>query len=588
MIRFASPTFLVLGLGLVVVVALSWLSYERRRDRSLAAFAGDLGRRLAHAEIDAQRHLRWGLRVFGLLALVVAAAAPRWGEEVVKVSAEGSDLVLVFDTSKSMDARDVPPTRLEEAKREALALLDALAGDRVGVVAFAGDAVALSPLTLDRSAVRLLIESLNSDAVSTPGSDLGRGLRTALRLLPDGESGQQAVVLFTDGEDTEAGLDEGIAAIQRRNVRVFAVGVGTPAGETIPVLDERGRQVGVKTDANGQPVVSRLDVNALREVARRTRGQFLSAQHPGGELARLKAAVATLGRGRREGRLGARPVERFPLFALVAWILFVASWLLPERTTVLPRQLARGRGARAALLVAVLGTGLLLGPGRADAAHPLVEGNRLYAAGDYKGAIRVYQEALKKSPGDAALLANLGAALYRTNDWKGAEESFARAQAAAARKPEVAARAGQGRGNALFRQERYREALDAYRAALEARPGDADARFNYELTLRKLRPKEERPEKSPPRPDDPNQAGQGGGGGGGGGTPPPAQSPNQPPPRPSPGQGAPPSPGREAPGGQLSRAEAERLLEALQNGERQARAQQRRTRGGEAPREKDW
>jgi Ca-activated chloride channel family protein len=581
-IRFASTTFLLLGLGLVAVVALTWLRYERRRRKRLAAFAGDLAHRLAHAEDDAQRHLRWGLRVLGLLALVVAAAAPRWGEEVVRVSAEGSDLVLVFDTSKSMDARDVPPTRLEEAKREGLALLDALAGDRVGVVAFAGDAVALSPLTLDRSAARLLIESLHTDVVSTPGSDLGRGLRTALRLLPDGESGQQGIVLFTDGEDTEAGLGEGTAAIQRRNVRVFAVGVGTPAGETIPVLDVRGRQVGVKTDASGQPVVSRLDANALREVARRTRGQFLSAQHPGGELARLKAAVASLGRGKREGRLGSRPVERFPLFALLAWLLFVASWLLPERRSILPRRLTRRRAARAAAFAALVGGGLLFTPGPARAAHPLVEGNRLYAAGDFRGAIRVYQEGLKKAPGDAALLANLGAALYRTNDWKGAEEAFARAQAAATRNPDVGARAGQGRGNALFRQERYREALDAYRSALEARPGDADARFNYELTLRKLKPEEERPQEPPP---DPNQAGQGGGGGGGGASPP--QPPPNAPPRPAPGTSAPSAPGREGPG-QLSRAEAERLLDALQNDERQARAQQRRSRGGETPREKDW
>jgi Ca-activated chloride channel family protein len=585
-IRFAAPSFLLLGLGLVALVAALWWRYERRRRRVLAAFAGDLARRLAHAESDTQRLLRWGLRLAGLLALVVGAAAPRWGEEVVRVSAQGSDLVFVFDVSASMDARDVPPTRLDEARREALAVLDGLAGDRVGVVAFAGDAVALSPLTLDRSAARLLIESLRSDVVSTPGSDLGRGLRNALRLLPDEEASQQAIVLFTDGEDLEGGLEEAAAAIERRGVRVIAVGVGTPAGETIPVLDERGYQVGVKTDAAGQPVVSRLDARSLRALASRTRGQFLAAQHPGGELARLKAAVGSVGKGTREGRLGSRPVERFPGFALLAWILFVASWLVPERRTVLPASLGRRRTARAAVLAAVLGLalGLALPATPARAEHPLVEGNRRFAAGDHRGAIRVYREALAKSPNDPALLANLGAALYRVNDFKGAEDAFARAQEASSRRPDVAARAGHGRGNALFRQERYREALDAYRSALEARPDDADARFNYELTLRKLLPEEERPE-DPPTPD----PGAGGGGGGGGaGGPPPGPPPNAPnAPQPAGGTGTPPAPAPGA-GGQMSQAEAERLLEALQNGERQARARPQRNRGGETPRGKDW
>lgn len=582
--RFSAPTFLALGLALVVLVALLWWRYERRRRRALTAFAGARAHRLAHAESDTQRLVRWSLRVAGLLCLVVAAAGPRWGEEVVRVTAQGSDVVLVFDTSASMDARDVPPTRLEEARREALALLDDLAGDRVGVVAFAGDAVALSPLTLDRSAVRLLVESLSSNVLSTPGSDVGRGLKIALRLLPEGDAGQQVIVLFTDGEDLEGGLEAAVAMAQRRGVRVLAVGVGTPAGETIPVLDERGHQVGVKQDAEGAPVVSRLAAVALRGAAQQTRGQYFSAQHPGGEITRLKAAVAGIAKGTREGRLGARPVERFPGFALVAWLLFVVSWLLPERRTVLPGSARRraARGSSAPAIAFAAGAALFLSPAApARAAHPLVEGNRLYAAGDFKGAIRVYQAALEKRPQDPALLSNLGAALYRTNDWKGAEEAFARAQGTT--NPAIAARAGQGRGNALFRQERYREALAAYRSALEARPDDADARFNYEVTLRKLRPEDERPNPDPdaPPPEAPKDPGAGGGGGSAG-SPAPGTPQNQPAPsRPE------PAPAQDRPGG-LSRAEAERLLEALQNGERQARAQQQRGRAGETPRERDW
>jgi len=583
MIRFASPTVLWLGLALVAVVALLYLRYERRRARILAAFAGGLAGRLSRAEDDRQRHVRWGLRMAGLLALAIAAAGPRWGEEVVRMSSRGSDLVFVFDTSKSMDARDVPPSRLEEARREALALLDAAGGDRIGVVAFAGDAVALTPLTLDHSAVRLLVESLNTDALSTPGSDLGRGLRTALRVLPEEDASQQAIVLFTDGEDLEGGVEDAVAQVVRRGVRVFAVGVGTPAGQTIPLLDERGFQTGVKLGPDGQPIVSRLDAPALRTMARRTRGQYFAAPHPGGEIVRLRAALAGVGEGAREGRLGARPVERFPWFALAAWILFVASWLLPERRTigVFARGERAARGARpagpgGAALLLVAGALCALS-GEAHAAHPLVEGNRRYAAGDFKGAARVYQDALKRTPNDPALAANLGAALYRMGDFQGADEAFTRAQGAKDRT--IAARAGHGRGNALFRQERYREALDAYRAALEARPNDADARFNYELTLRKLRPEEKQP--NPDEAPTPPTPGPGGGGGGGG-----ASNPAKP--KPQPARAPMGGPAGSPDAGSLSQSQAERILNALEDGERQARARQTKGKGMDTPRERDW
>jgi Ca-activated chloride channel family protein len=495
------------------------------------------------------------------------------------VSTQGSDLVLVFDCSKSMDTRDVPPSRLVEAKREALALLDDLEGDRVAVVAFAGDAAALTPLTLDLSAVRLLVTTLDTDALSTPGTDLGKGLTTALRVLPEGDSGEQAVVLFTDGEDLEGHLDEAAALARRRGVKVFPVGMGTAAGQTIPVLDDNGRQVGVKTDESGQPVVSKVDHVALEGLARKTGGRAFTAQHPGGQLTALRAALATVGRGARQGRLGSRPVERFFGFALLAWLLLVASWLLPERTAVRKGH-GRAEEAAALLLVAGLaGLGLLV-PARALAAPPLVEGNRRYDAGDAGGAIKVYQEALKKHPNDPALWNNLGAALYKAGKYPEAEQAFNHIAAKDARTQGLAA---YGRGDALYQQEKYREALAAFREALERRPGDADARHNYEATLRKLvAPKS--PDQPPPpqqQPPPPNpQSGAGGGGGGGGGAgapPPPAGGTAQPPPS---------SPTPEA--GHMSKDQAERLLDALDAGERQARAAQKKRQGGEERRGKDW
>jgi len=580
-ITFAHPQWLIIGLALTVLASLLFARYERRRRWALRQFAGALAPALAHAEPDAQRRWRWGLRLAALGLLSIAAGAPRWGEEVVRVSTQGSDLVLLFDCSRSMDARDVPPSRLTEARREALSLLDDLEGDRVAVVAFAGDAAALTPLTLDLSAVRLLVTTLDTDAISTPGTDLGKGITTALRVLPEGDSGEQAIVVFTDGEDLEGHLDAAGALAQRRGVKVFPVGVGTTAGETIPVLDDNGHQVGVKMDERGQPVLSRVDAPALEGLAHRTGGRAFTAQHPGGQLAALKAALATVGRGARQGRLGSRPVEHFVLFAFLAWILLVLSWLLPERRAV---RRARDEASRAAVTLALVGLAALatlLSPRAARADPPLVDGNRRYEAGDAAGAIKVYQQALQKHPNDPALWNNLGAALYRAGHFAESEQAFAHVHASDARAQGLAA---YGRGDALFRQEKYREALDAFRDALEKRPGDADARHNYEATLRKLVAPPQNPNQPPqqPTPTPPNPQ-QGPGGGGGSSQQPPPPTP------PKGGGGAPPPPSGQDPGaGHMSKEQAERLLDALDSGEREARAAEKRRQGGEERRGKDW
>src|SRR6185503_5893254 len=227
----------------------------------------------------------------------------------------GSDVVLLVDVSASMDARDVPPSRLEEARREALAVLERLGGSRVGVAAFAGDAVRLCPLTLDRGAVQLILESLTTSAVSEPGSDLGKGLRMAARMLPGGRRSEQVIVLWTDGEDLERGAADAAEELARAGYRVLAVGVGTPAGDVVPTLDDQGRAVDVKRDAAGGAVRSRLDETVLRSLARRTQGAYFAASRPGGELPRLLAALGSVSRGQRGQRLVERAVPRFPWFA---------------------------------------------------------------------------------------------------------------------------------------------------------------------------------------------------------------------------------------------------------------------------------
>jgi Ca-activated chloride channel family protein len=510
------------------------------------------------------------LRLCALAALIVGAAGPEWGREAVRRASSGSDVVLVLDVSASMDTRDVAPSRLEEARREALAALDRLAGSRVAVVAFAGDATRLCPLTPDRSAARLTLESLTSGSVSTPGTDLGRALRMAARVIPPGRRDEQAIVLWTDGEDLERGARTALDEIAAGGVRVFAVGVGTPAGGEVPVLDEQGRAVDVKRAPGGGPVVSRLDESLLRTIARRTRGGYFAASRPGGELPRLLASLGALARSARGTRLSERPVARFRLFALLAIGLLALDLLRARRRREAeseagaPLHSERGTAAAVALLV-------LLAPAGARAQSDWARGDRAYRAGAWAAAESLYARRLAHGgPGEVRV--NLATARAQGGQAERAENELS---SLAARDGRAGRAAGYNLGTLLGGRGELERALTALRATLRRDPADEDARWNYEVLLRE---RERRQQRQEPRPQPKQQKA-----GSAGRTPPPPATPPSPQPA-----GMQPQPQAGGPQGTMNRAQAERLLDALADLERLQRTRQRKPQADEERLGRDW
>jgi Ca-activated chloride channel family protein len=521
-----------------------------------------------------ERLVGTALRVSVLTLLVLGAARPEWGREVVRRGATGSDVVIVMDVSASMDARDVAPSRLAEARREALALLDRLGGSRIAVVVFAGDAVRLCPLTLDRAAARLTIESLSSGSVSQPGTDIGRALRMALRVLPAARREEQVMVLWTDGEDLEQGARLAIEDLARAEVRVFAVGLGTPAGDVIPVLDGEGHATDVKRDENGDMVRSRLDANLLRTLARRTRGAYFTASRPGGELPRLLAALGTVARAGKGQRLVERAVARFPLFAALAVLLLAVDRVRTRRRREADGEealLHSGRHAAAAGVLALL----LLPASEARAQSAWARGDRAFRAGRYAQAESLYARRLGR--GDVpAVRVNRATARALKGE---VEEAAKELEGLAGRDDRSGREAGYNFGTLLGERREYAPALRALRRVLEREPQDEDARWNYEVLARREQEERQRASQRQERPE-PRPAG--GGGQAARQQPPPASTP------PLPAPSGPPEQPRPGGGSSMSRAQAERLLSALQE---LARVEQQRQRRVQAVRERqgrDW
>ena len=567
---FPDPRWL---LALVVVPALWLLDLlaRRRARRGLARLIGERADSVLRVQVLAgSRRTGALLRLGAVTALIVGAAGPQWGREVVRRASSGSDVVLVMDASASMDTRDVAPSRLEEARREALAALDRLQGSRVGVVAFAGDATRLCPLTLDRSAARLTLESLSSASVSKPGTDLGRALRMATRVLPAGRRDEQAIVLWTDGEDLERGARGAVDEIAASGVRIFAVGVGTPAGGEVPVLDDQDRAVDVKREPGGGPVVSRLDESLLKAVARRTHGGYFSASSPGGELPRLLAALGALSRSARGTRMSERPVARFRWFAVIAIVLLSLDLLRARRRREAeseagaPLHSERGTAAAVALL-------LVFVPGLARAQSDWVRGDRAFQAGEWAAAESLYARRSRHgAPPEVSV--NLSTARAKSGQTERAERELSALAAGDTRSGRAA---GYNLGTLLGERGDVEPALAALRTALKRDPGDEDARWNYEVLLRELqRAKEQKNPKPEPKPRP---------AGGGGGTPrPQAGAPNPPP------GGASQQRPANGPQGAMSRFQAERLLDALAELERSQAGRQRKVRVADEKRGRDW
>jgi Ca-activated chloride channel homolog len=269
-----------------LVLFLAWAARRDRRDLARLADPASLPR-LAAAVDGRRRRAKRALVLVGTTAVLLALTAPQWGTTWEEVQHRGVDLVVVADVSRSMLARDGGAgndlSRLERARREVQNLLRSTRGDRLALVAFAGQAVLECPLTFDHGAIELFLQSLEPDLVSAQGSNLGAGIRLALEAFEgDGSPTSRAILLLSDGEDHAGRALEAAEEARSRGVKIFALGLGTPAGS--PLWNARGE---LRRDEGGEVIVSRLAEGELQRLAELTGGYYRRARATDLDLEKL-------------------------------------------------------------------------------------------------------------------------------------------------------------------------------------------------------------------------------------------------------------------------------------------------------------
>ena len=330
MFRFGAGLALWTLILVPLLGVLYW--YASRRGRALLDRFGehDLVRRLrASVNVTA---VRWkGALVLAAVALLaLALARPQFGTRVETLRRQGQDVMVALDVSRSMYAEDVAPNRLERAKIEIGRIIQRLDGDRIGLVAFAGDAFVQSPLTADYGAAMMFLTAMDPTLMSTQGTDLAKAVAVAVEALEETPPENRIVVIVTDGEDHEGGLAEAIAAATDAQVTIHTVGVGSPEGVPLPDVEGIETSGRFRRDDQGNVITTRLNETALQDIALQTDGEYHRIGQGAGGLGRLVERIE--GGGREvESREVTQFEEQYQIFLGAALLLLIVEVIVPGR-----------------------------------------------------------------------------------------------------------------------------------------------------------------------------------------------------------------------------------------------------------------
>lgn len=320
---FYSSTLLFL-LVLVPILFLAALVRERARVKTRNTFASpDLFVQFANIEPSSRGKWRTVFTAIALALMLVALARPQGGEKIVEEEVEGIDILMVIDISKSMDARDLYPTRLNAIKNVVYDFIDSSYGDRIGIVAFAGEATVVCPLTNDHGSVLSFVDRLTTNENLPPGTGIGNAIRLGINRFRDTETGR-VMILLTDGENNK-GIDplDTLNNAVSEGVRIYTVGIGTQDGAPLPESQQPAiGRTRFRTDDQGNEITVGLDVDTLRTIAEVTGGHYFPVSNQG-DLRTLYTRITHEGETEFLSRRIVRKDELAPYFLLLAALFLI-------------------------------------------------------------------------------------------------------------------------------------------------------------------------------------------------------------------------------------------------------------------------
>ena len=449
--HFLTPEWLY-ALALIPVLAILAILARRSQTRAWQSLvAPRLAGKLINKAPTLRHWIALGLALLSFGCIIVALARPYQGEQKSHEKIQSRNILVAIDTSKSMLCKDVSSNRLTAAKSLSLQMLERFPTDRIGVLIFAGSSNVIAPLTVDHIAIHDTISQLDTNSIPVGGSNLADAVILGVETLEATGKRANALVIFSDGEEHDSGIEEAIEKANKAGVQIITIGVGTPSGGIIPSAQEAD---GKHRNKKGEVVHTKLHEPLLQELAIKTNGAYTSVNNRPDAV--IASAIGKMKSFEQEGRAQTIPHERYYWFVIPA----VAFALLSAFVR------ARWRG-NAVFLMLISGF-LSLSPTQVEAQDSWLEQqkHKLFTApadekrgyealnnSEYEDAINAFKSARKNTTGEkhAKLSSALGQAMYRSGDYKSASEAFA--QAMLSEEKSLQNKAEYNLGNALYRDQ---------------------------------------------------------------------------------------------------------------------------------------
>ena len=475
MIRFESPfAFIFVALWILV-----WYYFYTKRMVQAHEISEKLGDRRTYTAFPflTTKNLkgswfRW-LFIGGILGL--ALANPQWGSKKTQGYKNSSIVLIVLDISNSMLCGDMPPSRLDIAKQDAINFIKKEAGNKLGLIFFAGTSFVQMPITDDIDAAVMLVESATPEQILTQGSNLGEAINMGTSLLSSYTNVGKSMVIFSDGEEHDNKAIQAAKNAASDNIVIHSIGYGTDAGGSIVIETEAG--IETKADESGNPVVTKLESATLKAVAAETKGKYLRASDYNSSSLAIHDEIASQQKILGESNQFEVKESYFWWFILLALILIFYDKYKREKPFWIKKTIPL------TVLWMIFSFQIM-----AQSPHQLLrEGDKAYGKKSYEEALKKYESAATDADPNQADKAkyNQGNAQYQLQKYDEALKQWEGLN------PNNLTQKQQSqwwynKGNAHYQKQAYPQAADAYKQALKINPKDFDAKLNLALTNRKM------------------------------------------------------------------------------------------------------